>query len=90
MKNRHGSTDFVSALTPRQREVVVLIGRYRLSYKQAARRMAHRYMGDRTVSPETVRDHAQTIRDRLRSPLSPRDAVTELYWMHRDEFEQAA
>jgi len=80
----------VNDLTPREREVVVLIGRDQLAYKAAARRMAHRYRNGERISEHTVREYARTIQRRVGSRLPPRAALTELYWSHRSQFDGAA
>jgi len=82
--------DLVSRLTPRQREVVILVGRHRLSYKGAARRLENRYREGEHLTPQTVRQYANQIRDAMESPLSPRDALTELYWVHEAAFVEEA
>lgn len=55
--------ELIESLTPRQRQVVCLVGGQRLSYEEAARRMGHFYQGNRSISPETVRRYASDIRD---------------------------
>lgn len=75
-------------LTPRQWRVVELVGAG-LSYKAAAQQMRHRYVEGRTVSPETVRDHAKAVRDRVAPNLSPREACAGVYWRFGDAWEKA-
>ena len=82
-------------LTPRQREVVILIGKHRLSYKAAAKQLENLLScdpgqcGDH-ISWHTVRQYAVQIRDLMGSRLSPRDALTALYWEYRKSFDHAA
>ncbi len=73
-------------LTERMVEVVILIGRDRLSYKAAAKCIARRD-GDGTISPRTVERYAKEIRDMMQSRLSPRDALTAYYWRHSEELQ---
>lgn len=78
----------VETLTPRQRQVVVLIGGRRLSYKAAARQLANLQADDGSqISPHTVREYCREIRELLGSDLAPRDALTELYWSYPKLFE---
>lgn len=80
----------VDDLTPRQRQVVVLIGGRRLSYKAAARLLTHRYHEGAHVSPGTVRQYANDIRHRIQSPLPPRDALTVFYGANKDRLDEVA
>lgn len=64
-------------LSPRMVEVVVLIGRDRLSYFAAGQRLG--------ISEHTVRTYAQQIRERCNSDRPPREAIIDLY---RDEEER--
>ncbi len=66
-------------LTPRQREVVELIGGEGLSYPEAAARLGHYREGGRTIQPESVRKYANDIRDRMGVDKKPRRALWELY-----------
>lgn len=64
-------------LSPRMVEVVILIGRDRLTYYAAAQRLG--------ISEHTVRTYAQQIRERCQSERPPREAIMDLY---RDEEER--
>lgn len=65
------------SLTVRQRDVVRLIGRDRMSYKGVARKLG--------ISQHTARVYAVRIRDKIGSDLAPRDALTAYYWNHLAE-----
>lgn len=69
-------------LSPRMTEVLVMIGRDRLTYKRIAKELG--------ISPETVRDYAVTIRARIGTELPPRDALTAYYWKHQKKLDNAA
>lgn len=76
----------VRSLSPRYREVVVLVGGERLSYKAAAKRLANLHRQDEAnISHHTVRQYSREIRDLVGCDLSPRDCLTELYWSNRAE-----
>ena len=77
-------------LTRREREVVVLVGRDHLSYRKAARQLAHRHRGDETISPRTVRHYAERIRDMVGSVLPPQKALNELFHSSPDLFTDVA
>lgn len=66
-------------LTPRQVQVVVLIGRDQLTYSEIAARLR--------IRPDTVREYADAIRVRIGSNRGPWKACAEHYWRHRDELE---
>lgn len=68
-------------LSPRQCEVLRLIGRDALSYAAAARQL--------DISPRTVEAHAVRIRDLTFPKRNPRDACTLFYWQHRELVEAA-
>lgn len=59
-------------LTDRQWEVVELVGGKGLSYKRAARAL--------DISYETVRKHAEHIRDRSGLRMDPHHAVLHLWY----------
>lgn len=59
-------------LSPRQREIVVLVGRDGKQWKTVAHEMG--------ISLSTVRNHVSAIMVRVQSSRSPREALTELYW----------
>lgn len=59
-------------LAPRHRKLVVLIGREQCSYKTAAKQLG--------ISKATVQTYAVQARDRTYPDLSPRAALTRLYW----------
>lgn len=82
--------EMIDSLTARQRQVVILIGGRRQSYKSAAKQLEHlRSEGERSISSHTVREYARDLRDLMGSDLPPRDALTELYWSFREAFETA-
>ena len=89
-------TDLVAVLTPRQIEVLLLIGGEGLTYKAAAARMENKLikaragMRQRKISHRTVRQYAKEIRTIIGSELSPIRALTVFYYEHRDELERAA
>ncbi len=58
-------------LSPRQLEIVVLVGRDGLSYKAVARRLGIGY--------GTVKVHVARISERLGSTRRPREAIVEFY-----------
>ncbi|MCK5316314.1 MAG: sigma-70 region 4 domain-containing protein [Anaerolineales bacterium] len=64
-------------LSPREREVVVLIGFLRYPYKRAAKEMG--------CAPATVRVHANRVKMKTGYNLPPRDALTRLYWCEISE-----
>lgn len=72
-----------SSLSPRMREIVILVGKQQLSYKAAGRELGG-------ISHHTVRSYARKIQHLVGSDLSPRAALTELYWGHRDQFDKAS
>lgn len=84
-------TEFLKALPPRHVQVVVLVGGRGLSYKAAAAQMQNknvRVRGDQEppqISFRTVETYAATVRDKLGSRLSPKRALTEFYYAHREE-----
>lgn len=59
-------------LSPRQREIVVLVGRDDLSWKAVARTLG--------VHLSTVRNHVREICTRAGVEREPRTAMVELYW----------
>jgi DNA-binding CsgD family transcriptional regulator len=59
-------------LSPRQREIVVMVGRDGLPWVEVARQL--------DISPSTVRSHVRTILQRIGSRRLPREALVELYW----------
>ena len=80
-------------LTPREREVVLLIGRDLLSYKAAAKRLVNRNQSRfgreaRSISWRSVERYATRIRDRVGSELTPTRALRELYLEHMPILEQ--
>ncbi len=77
----------VELLTPRQLEVLIVIGRERLSYKRAATQLEHRFDKGRGISYQTVRQYAKEIYALLDGTGSPREFLIEFYWIHREELE---
>lgn len=65
--------------TPRQAEVLELIGRDRLTYAATAERLG--------ISSRTVADHAAAVRDRAGLDGRPRDACLAIWADARDELE---
>ena len=59
-------------LSPRQREIVVLIGRDGCQWETVARQLG--------IKLTTVRSHTQKILNRYPSTQPPRAALVELYW----------
>ena len=84
---RSPDPDRVPWLTPRQREVVRLVGGWGLSYKRAAAQLPHRHVEGVTISPRSVAQYAQQIRDAMDSPLRPRDALHALYRERPEDFD---
>ena len=88
--------DLVAVLTPRQIEVVLLIGGEGLTYKAAAARMENRLIKARAgrtqpkISHHTVRQYATDVRDIIGSDMSPIRALTLFYYEHRDELGRVA
>lgn len=66
-------------LSPREREVVELIGGEGVGYKAAGKRLG--------ISAHTVREHVRRIARRLQSSRAPREAVVVLY--HRERVTTA-
>ena len=62
----------VVTLSPRQLEIVTLIGRDGDQWQTVAAKLG--------ISPNTVRSHVDKILLRNPSTKSPRDAISELYW----------
>ena len=58
-------------LSPRQEEIVALIGRDGLSYKAVAKRLG--------LSVKTVHSHVRVIAAKLDSARRPREAILEYY-----------
>ena len=58
-------------LSPRQLEIVVLVGRDGFSYKAVARKLGIGY--------GTVKVHVNRIRNKLGSTRRPREAIVEFY-----------
>ena len=88
--------DLVALLTPRQIEVVLLIGGEGLTYKAAAGRMDNKLFKARfgrkhpKISHRTVRQYAKEIRDIIGSALSPIRALTMFYYEHKEALEKVA
>ena len=88
--------DLVALLTPRQLEVVILIGGRGLSYKAAASQMENKLIkaragrGQPKISHRTVRQYAREIRDIISSGHSPIRALTVFYYEHKDEIKRRA
>lgn len=59
-------------LSPREREVVELIGRDGPGYKTAGKILG--------ISPHTVREHVRRIAGRVNSARAPREVVVALYY----------
>ena len=83
------------ALTARQVEVVLLIGRDGLSYKAAAQQLGNKLarvrdgMRPPTLSHHTVRRYANEIRDLFGlGHLSPMRACWIIFSEHRSNFEE--
>lgn len=74
-------------LTPRMIEVIILVGRDRLSYKAVAKQLERKQHGNGKISHRTVEKYAEEIRDMIQSRLAPRDALTAYYWRHAEELE---
>lgn len=91
----NATTVTVSELTPRQLDVVVLIGRDDLSYQAAARMLRNRNlrrMADRldelpTISPRTVQQYASEVRDLIGSTDVPTRALRAFYQANQEEIE---
>jgi DNA-binding NarL/FixJ family response regulator len=62
----------VTHLSPRQREIVVLVGRDGKAWKTVAHEMG--------LHVSTVRNHVQAICAKYRVDRSPREAMVEVYW----------
>ena len=94
--SRPTKRDLVAILTPRQLEVLILIGGQGLSYKSAASRMVNKLIKKRVgldqpkISYRTVRQYATEIRDIIGSGLSPIRALTTFYYQHESEIEERA
>jgi len=82
--------EIATGLTPRQRQVVALVGGGQLSYKAAAARMKHRYArtADQSVTAGTVKQYATQVRERMALPIPPRSALTLLFFANPDLFEE--
>ena len=81
----------VTRLTEREREVVLLIGRFNLGYKAAAARLQNKHRNEKQgISARTVRQYATQIRDAMGSALPPWNALHELYFVHQSSFDEAA
>lgn len=86
----------VAELTPRQLDVLILIGRDDLSYAAAARQMRNRNlrrMADRldelpTISPRTVQQYAAELRDLIGSTDVPTRALRAFYQCNQKEIEE--
>ena len=59
-------------LSPRQRQIVELVGGEGLSWKAVARRL--------DISESTVRVHLFRLMVKLGSTRRPREAIVEFYW----------
>ena len=59
-------------LSPRQLEIVVLVGRDDAQWETVARKLG--------IALTTVRSHTEKILMRYPSDKSPRAALSELYW----------
>ena len=62
----------MTALSPRQRQIVILVGRDGKQWKTVAREL--------DISISTVRNHVATIISRSGTDRAPREAMVELYW----------
>ena len=62
----------MTPLSPRQREIVILVGRDDMSWKAVARELG--------VHLSTVRNHVEAVRTRYRTTREPRTAMVEIYW----------
>ncbi len=58
--------------SPRQREIIVLVGRDGAQYKTVARELG--------IKPSTLRSHIERILARHPSKKTPREALIDLYW----------
>ena len=79
----------VSVLTPREKEVLVLIGEGN-TYTEAARKLRNKAAEakgeeDRPISPRTVELYAAQIRTKLGIPLPPLRALILFYQRNREE-----
>ncbi len=63
-------------LSPRQRQIVELVGGEGLSWKAVARRL--------NISLSTVRVHVARLMERLGSTQRPRHAITTYYFRSRE------
>ena len=82
----------VRDLTPRELEVLVLVGKG-YSYGKVARMLQNKATdreGGEGVSRRTVEQYAARIRDLMEVPLSPAKALMIYYQSHREELEKAA
>lgn len=83
-------------LTPRQLEVLLLVGRDGLRYKEAARRLPNLNAWGKmrragvTVSWRTVKHYATEIRDLSGRDGDPKAVLKDLYYEWREELEEAA
>ena len=59
-------------LSPRQLEIVTLVGRDGDQWETVARKLG--------ISIATVRSHVERILQRYPSTKSPRETISELYW----------
>jgi len=80
----------VKDLTPRQVEVLIMIGKG-MSYNAAAAKLRNKGADDgRRISWRTVETYAIQIRDLMDCPFSPTKALMIYYQTHREELENAA
>jgi DNA-binding NarL/FixJ family response regulator len=84
---RPPDSERVPWLTPRQREVVRLVGGRGWSYKRVASELRHHHAAGRTLSTRTIEEYSRQIRDAIGSPLRPRDALHELYRSSPEAFD---
>ena len=66
-------------LSPREAQIVMLVGRYGLTYGEAASHLE--------ISGRTVESYVGRILQRYPSEKRPRAAITELYYHHYHEEE---
>lgn len=77
----------VADLSDREREILVLLGRERLTYKEAATRLPNAYDEDRTLSPATVRTYAAALYEKLGGTGRQKSFLVSFYYEHREAIE---
>lgn len=77
----------VAELTDRDREILVLLGRDRLTYKEAATRLPNAYDEERTLTPSTVRTYAAALYEKLGGTGRQKSFLVSFYYENREELE---